>query len=144
MWPEKNADETTPKLTDAQRSEVQKMFELMIDSEGRAVDADLDKSSEQLHTQSPKLEEKKRQRLNRWFRDTYAAQFAHALEDQKNRCAICLVPFTDADRPRVDHCHKSKKFRGLLCNRCNPALGMFGDNPELLRRAAAYLEKFSS
>lgn len=66
-----------------------------------------------------------------------------ALDAQKNRCAICLAPFTDADRPRIDHCHEARKFRGLLCNRCNPGLGMFGDDPKRLRRAARYLENFS-
>jgi hypothetical protein len=32
--------------------------------------------------------------------------------------------------------------RALLCSRCNGALGQFCDDPELLRRAIAYLEKF--
>lgn len=40
----------------------------------------------------------------------------------------------------VDHCHKSKQIRGLVCHRCNVGLGYFRDDPELLRAAAAYLE----
>src|SRR5580693_9213205 len=102
MWPEKNADETTPEV----RAALQKMFAQGIEREGRMLDADLDMAFEKVGSQSPEAEEKyrekKRERLNRWFRDTYAAQFAQALADQKNSCAICLVPFTDTDRPRVD------------------------------------------
>lgn len=46
------------------------------------------------------------------------------------------------DRPaeHLDHDHTTGTFRGWLCKCCNPALGMFLDNPALLRRAAAYIE----
>ena len=51
----------------------------------------------------------------------------------------------------VDHDHRccpserkscGKCVRGLLCRKCNTGLGMFKDNPELLRGAADYIEKF--
>ncbi len=41
----------------------------------------------------------------------------------------------------VDHSHSSGKIRGLLCSNCNTGLGLFNDNPELLRKAAEYVEK---
>lgn len=43
---------------------------------------------------------------------------------------------TDLD---IDHDHATTLTRGLLCNRCNPAIGSFSDNPEFLIRAAIYL-----
>ena len=41
----------------------------------------------------------------------------------------------------VDHCHDTGLNRGVLCDRCNLALGNMRDNPELLRRAAEYVER---
>jgi hypothetical protein len=38
----------------------------------------------------------------------------------------------------IDHCHKTKKVRGLLCQRCNQALGLMKDNGILLKKLAEY------
>ena len=40
----------------------------------------------------------------------------------------------------LDHCHASGKIRGVLCWRCNLALGYAGDSPDALRALAAYIE----
>lgn len=40
-----------------------------------------------------------------------------------------------------DHCHAGGHFRGWLCNRCNVVLGHIGDDPDLLRKLADYLER---
>ena len=39
----------------------------------------------------------------------------------------------------LDHCHESGQFRGFLCRNCNNGLGRFQDNPDLLIKAANYL-----
>ena len=52
-------------------------------------------------------------------------------------CPICgKNPAT-----HVDHDHSTGIVRGLLCRLCNVGLGAFGDKLEVLRRAAAYLER---
>lgn len=55
---------------------------------------------------------------------------------QNDLCAICK---RDA-KLSVDHCHTTKKVRQLLCANCNRGLGLFKDNPTLLRVAAFYIE----
>lgn len=41
----------------------------------------------------------------------------------------------------VDHCHKTKNVRGLLCSQCNTALGAFYDNIATIERAISYLKE---
>jgi hypothetical protein len=59
--------------------------------------------------------------------------------EQSDRCAICGDPSPDC----VDHCHATKRVRGLLCRRCNAGLGQFRDRPEILHAAIAYLGRFA-
>jgi hypothetical protein len=59
---------------------------------------------------------------------------------QNDVCAICDNKCTNYSRLSVDHDHDTGKIRGLLCNRCNRAMGLFQDNPDILRKAATYLE----
>jgi hypothetical protein len=40
-----------------------------------------------------------------------------------------------------DHCHKTGKFRGWLCDRCNRVLGLLKDDAQLFYRMGAYLER---
>jgi hypothetical protein len=53
-------------------------------------------------------------------------------------CPICLDSF-DTAMPCVDHDHSSGRIRGLLCRPCNRAVGMLGDDPDRLRRAAVHV-----
>ena len=41
----------------------------------------------------------------------------------------------------LDHCHKTKKFRGWLCHKCNRAIGNLNDDIGLMKRAVEYLQK---
>ena len=54
-------------------------------------------------------------------------------------CRICGNKRTEKHRLHIDHCHETDKIRGILCKGCNQGLGKFKDNPELLKKAVAYL-----
>lgn len=62
-------------------------------------------------------------------------EYAEMHAQQEGRCAICLEE-TDL---QVDHCHAAGHVRGLLCGRCNKALGLFDDDPARLQAAILYL-----
>lgn len=68
--------------------------------------------------------------------------YARLMYAQARRCALCYTAFTERGRtrPNIDHCHKTKRVRGLICYDCNWGLGTFKDDPEALRRAANYLD----
>jgi len=78
-------------------------------------------------------------RLNKY--GITAEQYNALVEKQHGACAICSLPCSSGRRLSVDHDHRSGKIRGLLCVNCNQSIGKFKDNPALLDRAAAYLEK---
>ena len=40
----------------------------------------------------------------------------------------------------VDHDHETGEVRGVICSRCNTALGLFEDDPNRLRTAISYLQ----
>lgn len=69
-------------------------------------------------------------------------EYQHLYEAQGGRCAICQE--TRKANLAVDHCHKTQAVRGLLCARCNSQLLARGarDRPDVLRRAANYLEDY--
>ena len=71
------------------------------------------------------------------------ALFKKTLDDQNYRCAICAIDLNDLPTKHVhaDHCHVEKTPRGILCHYCNAGLGLFKDNPKVLRLAANYLER---
>ncbi len=70
------------------------------------------------------------------------AEYEERLAGQNGLCAICQRPQgIDKRRFAVDHCHSTGRIRGLLCIRCNSALGNFKDSKTLLTLALNYLEK---
>ncbi len=74
------------------------------------------------------------------------ADFKRLLLVQGGVCAICgedeerTIRSTGERRPlTVDHDHDTGAVRGLLCARCNAALGLFRDDPEIIAQAIAYI-----
>jgi len=70
-------------------------------------------------------------------------EYDRLLQAQGGRCKLCDTTETDSKNGvlDVDHDHATGVVRGLLCHRCNWALGILQDDPVLVRRAADYLER---
>lgn len=106
---------------------------------------------------------KNRERLNRLDRERYRrerekrivaqreyktgvseAEYNAKFLEQGGVCAVCHTPPPSSGwitRLGADHDHKTGKFRGILCARCNAALGQAADSPARLRALADYLER---
>ena len=56
------------------------------------------------------------------------------------QCGVCAICELRA-AVHVDHDHSSGKVRGVLCFRCNVAIGHLDDDPALMRSAIRYLER---
>ncbi|WP_242910338.1 endonuclease VII domain-containing protein [Actinomadura terrae] len=65
-----------------------------------------------------------------------AEQVDEMIAQQGGICVICLR----AEAKHVDHSHLTGVVRGILCFKCNGALGQFHDDPRCLGAAADYLE----
>lgn len=61
---------------------------------------------------------------------------ARRLRSGKLKCDIC----DRTQKLEVDHNHNTGAIRGVLCSRCNGALGQFRDRISLLKKAIQYLE----
>lgn len=76
-------------------------------------------------------------------------QYNELLESQERKCKICKRDVTlFKKRLAIDHNHLccsakrrscGKCIRGLLCEDCNRALGMFKDNEEVILNALHYI-----
>lgn len=73
-------------------------------------------------------------------------EYEKLLKKQNGVCALCKKDESAAHGRTgtkfwlsVDHCHVFGHVRGLLCQKCNRAIGLFNDDPRLLRKAIAYL-----
>jgi hypothetical protein len=73
-----------------------------------------------------------------------ASQYSDLMLAQDGKCAICKCDSgtnNRGDRLAVDHCHSTGKIRGLLCHKCNTAIGLLKDSKENLLEAIRYLTK---
>lgn len=70
-------------------------------------------------------------------------EYKELFDSQHGRCIICGRESNDCGKHGlvVDHCHNSKKIRGLLCSCCNTALGQLKDNVSFLENAIKYLKE---
>jgi hypothetical protein len=63
--------------------------------------------------------------------------YQELFEKQSGLCAICAQPHP----LEIDHNHETDQVRGLLCGRCNKAIGLLLDKPDLAKRAMLYLSE---
>jgi hypothetical protein len=82
-----------------------------------------------------------RHRSRIWYEYQLDAKtFEIMKEAQGDRCKICRGEPENGKELCVDHCHVTNKVRGLLCDRCNRAIGYLREDPAILKTAAEYLE----
>ena len=89
-------------------------------------------------------------RLRRRYGIT-ASQFDELMILQDGRCVVCRVKWDEVKRPGVrqngkkgegfvvDHNYKTGVIRGLLCDRCNRAIGLMEESGLLLQSAANHV-----
>ena len=81
------------------------------------------------------------------LKSTYGISIEHyeqLLEKQGGVCAVCGTSNWGGayGKPHIDHDHKTGVVRGILCVRCNVAIGLMGDSPDRALEIISYLRKF--
>ena len=80
---------------------------------------------------------------NKNRKETYGVspeQYDEMFISQGGCCNICATHQEDqTSSMAVDHCHKTMNVRGLLCSKCNTAIGLLKDDPLVVLEAAKYL-----
>jgi Recombination endonuclease VII len=74
-------------------------------------------------------------------------EFQQKFINQSGKCGCCNSELKmngkGSERPCVDHNHKTKQVRDLLCGRCNLAAGNVQDSSLKAKELATYLEKWN-
>ena len=149
-------------LEDKPRSEFYKESKVKSGLQSQCKSCVLDKSKRHYLENKDRIAEKNRaRRLGN--KDKYATrqrdykykmsseQYQKLLEEQNHACAICGKVNASGQDLYVDHDHSccfgskscGKCIRGLLCSKCNMALGLFDDSIESLNKAVEYRKKYS-
>lgn len=74
------------------------------------------------------------------------ADYYRLFREQRGVCGICGLKSTEVNAKTidtklcVDHCHTTKRVRGLLCRKCNLALQVV-ENTLFVQKAISYLGK---
>jgi len=90
--------------------------------------------------------ERNREKVRTWYRRYQIARYGLTSEQydvlwerQRGLCGICEDQLKPGRTTHIDHDHQTGHVRGLLCQRCNQALGLMRDKASLLIGAAMYL-----
>ena len=66
--------------------------------------------------------------------------YTKRLASQHYECQLCGCALIPRKNIAIDHDHTTGVIRGILCRKCNRALGLLGDTTEDLYRAYRYLQ----
>jgi len=67
--------------------------------------------------------------------------YERMLGEQGGGCGICGEPPPETGSLHVDHDHESGNVRGLLCVKCNNAIGALQESFDIFQRATDYLDR---
>ncbi len=102
------------------------------------------KKAEGLRAKKYRIKHRK-ELLNKRYLKQYGISYndkIKIIKQQRGKCRICNKKINEISG-HLDHCHKTKKVRGILCSNCNTGIGLFKNNIEFLKRAIKYLRHVS-
>ena len=71
-------------------------------------------------------------------------EYEELYAEAQGKCQSCGIKEEELTRRlAVDHCHTSGKVRGLLCGKCNTALGQLNDSLDTISALYSYLKERS-
>lgn len=83
-----------------------------------------------------------------WLKKAYGMtpeQYIELFDKAHGRCQICGIHQAELDYHLVvDHCHKTGAIRGVLCKRCNSAIGLLDDDLARFDKCKEYLSGIQS
>jgi hypothetical protein len=88
--------------------------------------------------------DRKRAERNSYLKRKYGItlkDFERMLEEQGGVCKVCKEQRPNEQTLHVDHDHETGEVRGLLCFRCNNAIGDLRDDPDLVQELHDYLDR---
>lgn len=135
---EKNLRERNPEFAQRQRDNCKKwgiMNEDLVKSGGL-------RYRERIKTQNPELYYSRQRRKNLRIYGITERDYEEMFSRQNGVCFICKIPPT-GKYLLIDHNHKTKKVRALLCKSCNFLVGTIEKRQEEIKKVEQYLVKFN-
>lgn len=91
-----------------------------------------------------KLAMQKRSEFSKWSRvlklyGLSKQDVESMMQHQESKCVICSINISNGYH--IDHCHLTQKVRGLLCQKCNQAIGLLQESETLFLKASQYIKK---
>lgn len=81
--------------------------------------------------------------------DLTEEEYGVLYQEQNGVCAICGQPETNVNSKTgkvrnlaIDHSHKTGRIRGLLCRKCNTALGNLDEDIDKIQRLIDYIKDY--